>query len=585
MESKSVEDVEYGFLALASYISSYVKPHTALFIITAVLRVTGEAASLYPAYALGKMTDFFTTYQTGQPLNYLIWLLALWLLTSLYRTLSGRTSTLLGYRVAESIGLDAKMAAMKHIFTLDLRWHESDYAGSKMERVTNGGQGITNIIRLFFTDLIGAFVSIVGAAAVMLSMKMELSVGLLVFAISYYLISFFLRRKQSMQLRVVQEAREKAGGVNFESIANINLIKIMDLSKLVLKRIISVNKALSDEVLKLQKQFRVREMITTVYAIVLKFIILLYISYSIYAGRLEVGIFVMFYVYFDNVLNSTAGMSRVADQITEEKAAVGRLVEMMKQKPTVDIPGKKHFPEDWKKITIRNLSFSYPGRPATLKNVSFTVSRGERVGVVGPTGSGKSTLFKLMLKLDGGYSGDILIDDTSLREVDRHSYIKKIAVVPQETEVFNTTLKENVEITGGMEHNLKKALDMTNLQELIERLPAGVETIIGEKGVKLSGGEKQRLSIARAFYKNPQILFLDEPTSQLDANSELKIQNSLGKVFKELTAIVIAHRISTIHEMDKIIVMDKGEIVEQGTFQQLIEQKGLFHELWENQKL
>jgi ABC-type multidrug transport system fused ATPase/permease subunit len=126
---------------------------------------------------------------------------------------------------------------------------------------------------------------------------------------------------------------------------------------------------------------------------------------------------------------------------------------------------------------------------------------------------------------------------------------------------------------------------MANLQELVERLPSGAETIIGEKGVRLSGGEKQRLSIARAFYKCPQILFLDEPTSQLDANSELKIQDSLGKVFKDVTAIVIAHRISTIQEMDKIIVMDGGQIVEQGTFQQLIGQKGLFQELWQKQKL
>ncbi|MDD5111232.1 MAG: ABC transporter ATP-binding protein [Candidatus Altiarchaeota archaeon] len=585
MESVPAEDAEYGFLELASYILPYVRLHAKRFIATVILRASGEAASLFPAYALGEMTTFFTTYKTGQPIDYLVWLLILWLATSLYRTLSGRTSTLLGYRVAESIGLDAKIAAMRHVFSLDLSWHETDYAGSKMERVMNGGQGITNIIRMFFTDLIGAFVSIVGAAAIMFSMKVELSAGLLVFAISYYLLSFFLRRKQSLQLRIVQKAREKAGGVNFESIANIHLIKVMDLSKLVLKRIISANTAVSEEVLKLQRQFRVREMITTTYAVVLKFLILLYIGYSIYAGRLEVGIFVMFYVYFDNVLNATAGMSRVADQITEEKEAVSRLAGLMDEKPTVEVSGKKIMPEDWRMITVKNLSFSYPKRSATLNNVSLTVKRGEKVGIVGPTGAGKSTLFKLMLKLDENYSGDILVDETPLREIDRPSYIKRIAVVPQETEVFNATLRENVEITGGHEHNLDKALEMTNLTELIQRLPSGVETIIGEKGVRLSGGEKQRLSIARAFYKNPQLLFLDEPTSQLDANSELKIQDSLRKVFKDVTAIVIAHRISTIQEMDKIIVMEGGKIVEEGTFQQLIGQKGLFNELWSNQKL
>jgi ATP-binding cassette subfamily B protein len=578
-------DEDYGFLSLATDISGHVRPYRMTLAWAVFLSVSAEAASLFPAYALGLMTTFFTTYKVGGPLDYIVWLLVVWLVTSIYRTAAGRSGTLTGFQAAESIGLDAKVAAMRHIFSLDLRWHESDYAGSKMQRVMNGGQGITNIIRLFFTDLIGAFVAILGAAAIMASMKAELCVGLLAFSASYYILSFLLRRRQSEQLRIVQTARENAGGVNIESIANIGLIKVMDLAEPVLKRVVAANTSLSQEVLKMQRQFRHREMITTTYAVVLKFLILLYISFGIYSGGIEVGVFVMFYIYFDSVLRATAGMSRVADQVIEEKAAVSRLAEMMMEKPTVEVSGKGKMPTEWQTISLSDVSFSYPGRSAAVKNVSFTVCRGERVGIVGPTGSGKTTLFKLMLKLDEDYTGDIMIDNVRLRDIDRHSYIQNIAVVPQETEVFNTTFRENVEITGGLEHNLGKAVDMANLTELIGRLPQGLETVIGEKGVRLSGGEKQRLSIARAFYKAPQILFLDEPTSQLDANSELKIQDSLRKVFKDVTAIVIAHRISTIQEMDKIIVMDCGQIVEQGTFQELVAKRGLFHELWEKQRL
>jgi ABC-type multidrug transport system fused ATPase/permease subunit len=585
VEPKGAGDVEHGFFELARYILSYVGSYRLRLAWAVALSVTSEAASLFPAYALGEMTTFFRTYAPGMPLDYLMWLLILWLLTSLYRTFSGRAGTLLGFRVGESMGLDAKMAAMRHIFSLDLRWHESDYAGSKMQRVMNGAQGITNLMRLFFTDMLGAFVAIVGASLVMYAMEAWLSLCLLAFAATYYLLAFILRRRQSMQLRIVQSAREAAGGVNFESIANINLVKVMDLGEPVLERVTSVNTSLSNEVMKLQRQFRMREMVTTVYAVVLKFLILVYISYGIYAGRLEVGVFVMFYIYFDNVLRATAGMSRVADQVLEERVAVGRLMDMMGEKPTVEVSGKKQLPDSWQRITIRGLSFSYPGRSTAIKDVGFTVSRCEKVGVVGPTGSGKTTLFKLLLKLDEDYAGEILIDDTPLKDIDRHSYIRSIAVVPQETEVFNATLRENIEIAGGDERNLGKALEMANLTELVDRLPLGVETVIGEKGVRLSGGEKQRLSIARAFYKCPHILFLDEPTSQLDANSEAKIQDSLGKVFKDVTAIVIAHRISTIQEMDKIIVMDGGEIVEQGTFHELTERKGLFRELWEKQRL
>ncbi|MFH0862134.1 MAG: ABC transporter ATP-binding protein [Candidatus Altiarchaeota archaeon] len=585
MDSKPPADPEYGYLELVRDISAHVGKYRAGFAFAILLNIIGSAAGLYPAYALGRMTTFFTGYVTGQPLDYLVLLLVLWLVTSLVRAVFGRLSSLVGNRVAESVGLDVKMTGLRHLFTLDLSWHEKDYAGSKMQRVMEGAGGMVNVIKLFFSELIGAFISIVGAAAVMYSLKAELSIGLLAFAASYYLLSFFLRRRQSLQLRVVQKAREKAGGVNFESIANISLIKVMDLSRPIIDRVGGVNTSLRDEVLKLQRDFRVRELVTAVYAVVLKFLILLYISYGIYEGRLEIGVFVMFYVYFDNVLNATAGMSRVADQLIEERVDVAVLMEMMDEKPTVDVSGKKPMPPDWRQITVRDLSFNYPGRSSTLRSASFTLRRGEKVGVVGPTGAGKTTLFKLMLKIDEDYTGDILIDDTPLREIDRHSYIGNIAVVPQETEVFNATLRENVEITGGCVNDLGKALEMANLQELVDRLPSGAETIIGERGVRLSGGEKQRLSIARAFYKCPQILFLDEPTSQLDANSEEKIQESLRKVFKDVTAVVIAHRISTIQEMDKIIVLKEGEIVEVGTYKELIARSGLFRELWEKQRL
>jgi len=585
VESEETRVADYGFLELVRGIWSYARKYWMRLSAAVFLSIAGATAALYPAYALGQMTTFFTGYSAGQPLDALIWILILWLVTSVARAVFGRAATLLGFQVAEYAGYDAKMAAMKHLFSLDMSWHERDYAGSKMQNVNEGYSGITNIVRLLFTDLIGAFVSIVGAAAVLFTLRPVLSFGLLAFAFTYYLLSFILRRKQSMQLRVVQKAREKASGVNFESVANISLIKVMDLNRPVLERIGGVNLALRGETLKLQRQFRERETITTLYSVLMKFVILVYISYSIYQGRLDGGIFVMFYVYFDNVLTATAGMSRVADQLIEERVDVGRMMEMMAEKPTVEVSGKKPFPADWKRITLNNLSFTYPNRSPTLKNISFTVSRGEKVGVVGPTGAGKSTLFKLMLKIDEEYSGEILIDGTPLRDIDRHSYIGSIAVVPQETEVFNATFRDNIEITGGCVHNLEKAVEMANLKELAERLPGGVETLIGEKGVKLSGGEKQRLSIARAFYKCPQILFLDEPTSQLDANSELKIQDSLRKVFAEVTSIVIAHRISTIQEMDKIIVMDEGRIVEAGTFQELIAKQGLFHELWKNQKL
>ncbi|MFH1054964.1 MAG: ABC transporter ATP-binding protein, partial [Candidatus Altiarchaeota archaeon] len=503
---------------------------------------------------------------------------------SLYRTVAGRLSELWGFRTAEQMSLDVKVSGMKHLFSLDLSWHESEYAGSKVQRVINGANGMRNLVRLFYTDLLPAAISIFGAAAVMFSLSWELSVALLAFAATYYILSLALIRKASKQVRVVQKKSEAASGVNYESVGNIAIIKVMDLAEPIMRRVERVNTEYMDESMKVIKYFRLRQGVTTVYAVVLKFLMLLYISYGIYHGTLEIGVFVMFYIYFDLVLNATAGMSRVTDQVIEEKVAVGRLRELLELKPTVEVSGSKPMNTDWNEIEVRGLTFSYAERE-TLHDISFKVKRGERIGVVGPTGAGKSTLFKLMLKLDERYEGDIFVDGVRLRDIDRKSYMQCIAVVPQDTEVFNATLRENIEIVGGCGKDLKKAIDMANLGDLVGRLPQGVDTVVGEKGVKLSGGEKQRLSIARAFYKCPQMIFLDEPTSQLDANSELRIQDSLRRVFSEVTAIVIAHRLSTIQEMDRILVVDGGRIVEEGTFNELINKKGLFHELWEKQRL
>ena len=223
-----------------------------------------------------------------------------------------------------------------------------------------------------------------------------------------------------------------------------------------------------------------------------------------------------------------------------------------------------------------------------LKDISFEVKRGERIGIVGLSGAGKSTLFKLLLKEHELYKGEISIDDTSLHRIKKSSYLKEVAVVLQDTEVFNFSLRNNITIVGtgnDTDQQVKTATDIANVKDFIDKLPHGMDTIIGEKGVKLSGGEKQRLGIARAVYKKPQILFLDEATSHLDLESEQKIRDSLHKFFQKVTAIVIAHRLTTIKEMDRIIVIEKGRIIEIGSFDELYEKRGRFFELWEKQKL
>jgi ABC-type multidrug transport system fused ATPase/permease subunit len=238
-------------------------------------------------------------------------------------------------------------------------------------------------------------------------------------------------------------------------------------------------------------------------------------------------------------------------------------------------------------LELKELSFSY-GNKQVLHRLSLTIRRGERVGIVGVSGAGKSTLFKLLLKEHENYEGQILLGGVPLRHISRDELFSHSAVVLQDTEVFHFTLRDNITLANlphaKDEALLEKALQVAHVTDFLPRMPEGVETYIGEKGIKLSGGEKQRVGIARAIFKQPEILFLDEATSHLDVESEEKIQDSLHQFFHSVTAVVIAHRLSTIKEMDRIVVLEEGRIVEEGSFDALHDRKGRFYELWEKQK-
>jgi subfamily B ATP-binding cassette protein MsbA len=196
-------------------------------------------------------------------------------------------------------------------------------------------------------------------------------------------------------------------------------------------------------------------------------------------------------------------------------------------------------------------------------------------------------LLKLLLKENENYEGEILFDNLSLKKIKKKSYLRHAGVVLQDTEVFNFTLRDNITIASPKnrkKEDLVNALEIAHVDDFAHKLPRGLDTFIGEKGIKLSGGERQRLGIARAVYKQPELLFLDEATSHLDLESEEKIKDSLHRVFQKVTAVVIAHRLTTIREMDKILVIEKGKIIESGSFDELYTSKGRLYELWEKQK-
>ncbi len=237
-------------------------------------------------------------------------------------------------------------------------------------------------------------------------------------------------------------------------------------------------------------------------------------------------------------------------------------------------------------VVVENLSFSYLEDRQVLKNISFEIPPGKKVAVVGPSGAGKSTLSRLLFRFYEADIGRILIDDQDIREVTQASLRENIGIVPQDTVLFNQSIFDNIHYANhdATLEDVQNAAKVANIHDFVTGLPNGYDTIVGERGLKLSGGEKQRVAIARVILKNPRILVFDEATSSLDSRSEQSILASLKQVAMQHTTLVIAHRLSTIIDADRILVLDKGELVEQGTHQQLLSQKGLYAHLWQLQQ-
>ncbi len=304
-------------------------------------------------------------------------------------------------------------------------------------------------------------------------------------------------------------------------------------------------------------------------------------------GLLTVGDFVLFQVYLGSLFNKLFDLHRILRQLYEAFADAKEMVDILDTPHGVqDLPKAKPLVVTKGAVTFQNVSFTYQKTRQVLRGFDLSVAPTEKVALVGPSGAGKSTIVKLLFRLYDIDRGRILIDGQSIARVTQESLCAQIAMVPQEPILFHRTLRDNIRYgrADGSDEEVVAAAKKAHCHEFIENLPLGYDTFVGERGVKLSGGERQRVAIARAILKRAPILVLDEATSSLDSESEGLIQDALRQLMKDKTVLVIAHRLSTIMQMDRIVVMEEGRVVDTGTHAQLLRQEGgLYKKLWDLQ--
>jgi ABC-type multidrug transport system fused ATPase/permease subunit len=548
----------------------------------------GSAIWLYNAYAFAEVINFLVAYTPGESLQPLYTIIIIWAIAIVVRYVAGFISKYLGVNAAERAAIDAEATAVEHLSQLDISWHEKENTGGKMKRIERGARTIIDMNRIWLNTIVDMVINFVGTLFIISRIDKTLAGLLIIYLIIYYIIASFTRGKGVQAVKQVNLKDEEITGFWYEIVSNIRSVKVLGMAP----KLMDYARVQIGEMLRLVSKrifwFQSGGMFQGIWEGLARISFLAFIIWNILQGRYEVGFLVLFYGYFNSISNSVARLSDVAQDLATMKVNIGRLTDILDEPIHIDNEdGKVDFPEDWDGIHLKNVTFMY-GDNLALHNITLDINKSEKVGIVGLSGAGKSTLFKLLLKEHENYEGEILVGQVSLRNIKKSSYIKHITAVLQDTEVFNLSLRQNVALANSEQAEntelFERSLDIAHVRDFLPKLAQGVETLIGEKGVKLSGGEKQRLGIARAVFKQPEILFLDEATSHLDVESEQKIQDSLKKFFKNVTAVVIAHRLSTIREMDRIVVIEGGTILESGTFDELHAQSGRFREFWDKQR-
>ena len=303
-------------------------------------------------------------------------------------------------------------------------------------------------------------------------------------------------------------------------------------------------------------------------------------------NEITVGGIVMFVALLSRLYRPVTVFANISVDLTRSTALFERIFEYLDMKQDiVDHPNAQELKDVKGAIKFDHVNFSYNDKTETLKDINISIEAGKMIAFVGPSGAGKTTITYMLPRLYDINEGAITIDGIDIRDVTVESLRSQIGIVMQDTYMFNTTIRENLLFarSDATDEELISACRTSNIHDFIESLPNGYDTIVGERGIKLSGGEKQRLSIARALLKDPRIVILDEATSSLDSVSESLIQEAIKPLLKDRTSLVIAHRLSTIMSADRIYVVEAGRIVEQGTHNELLKQGGVYKELCDKQ--
>ena len=573
---------------------SYLKPYWKQMALVFACIVVASVCSLFPSILTGSIIDVLTGKNLGgwigEGISALIRLILVSLALHFASNLIGVGQSYLNNWIAQHISYDMRNQMYSHLQKMSQRFFTSANQGDIITRMTSDISGVESVVSNTFASILSNTITLVVALIAMFQKNWILAlVGIVV--VPLFTLPTRMAGKTRWKLAgKAQECNDEINGILNEtlSVSGQLLVKLFGREKAEYKRYEEANGRMIR--LRIREQMAGRWFFMLLSTLMTIGPMLLYLVGGIlmmkYDSSLSVGDITVLVALLNRMYGPVNSLLNVQVDWIRSMAMFTRIFEYYDMKPEIDDrPDAKELTNAKGEIRFDHVYFSYDGERQILKDISFTLKSGDCVAIVGPSGSGKSTIVNLIPRLWDVSEGSVTFDGRDVREWTLHSLRDEVGVVTQETYLFNGTIRENLLYAKpeATEEEMIRACQQANIYDFIEKQPEGLDTMVGNRGLKLSGGEKQRISIARALLKDPALLIFDEATSALDSISEAAIQAAINPLIEERTSILIAHRLSTILAADEILVVRDGTIVERGTHRELVHAGGTYQELYETQ--
>ncbi|MBU4589338.1 MAG: ABC transporter ATP-binding protein/permease [Candidatus Omnitrophica bacterium] len=555
--------------------------------------LSGKAISLpgveNPPVFLVNLVDRINSIPKVALLNWLIFIIAL---IFLIKEIFLFFQTYFMARLGQSILRDARLAIYKKLLSLSHDFYSSIQIGELVSRVTYDVGVIVNSVTEGLTDLLFQPIQLLVYLSMVIWIKVYFSISwplTLVTILVFPLVAFPVVQIGKKLRKISTATQESMADINsqlYETIYGIDIVKTFCAEDYKIGKFKIHNNKYYKMLIKSVKRMAVISPLGEFVGVACMAIVLWFGGKEVLSGSLSAGAFIAFLAALLSLIKPFKRLSRLYGINQQALAAITRVFSVLDREPKVqDTPGATRLSQFNDSIEVKSVNFSYDKGTPVLNDINVRLVKGKILAIVGLSGAGKSTLVGLLPRFYDPMDGEVLIDGKTIKDFTINSLREHIGIVTQETILFNDSVRNNIAF-GKPDANIGdiiKAAKAANSHDFIEKMPKGYDTFIGDRGMRISGGEKQRLAIARALFKDPPILILDEATSQLDTESERLVQEAIDRLMAHRTAFVIAHRLSTVEHADNIVVLDKGRVVESGTHAELLARSGVYKRLYELQ--